>query len=264
MIRLMRLLKMLGLLGLTYFLQLALAHGQADKTVAPSPFKTEPLRVGVTADSPPLAFKADGEFEGVEIDLARLLGKELNRPVVFVEVPWSQQIASLREGKTDIIMSGMTVTREREELVAFSPPYLNFGQMSLVRKNMRARYTSVRSLLDTSSKVAVIPETTGEAFVKKNFNNAEVVQYDNPDVAVDAVVRGQADIFVYDSPVILYLAGKREMEEIVPVNITLTIEYLAWAVRQDDEKLQDQVARALIEFENDGRLQTVLNRWLPR
>jgi len=260
----MRLLKTLGLLALTFLLHFGIANGQSNKPVAPSPFKNEPLRVGVTADSPPLAFKAGNEFEGVEIDLARLLGKELGRPVVFVEVPWSQQIKSLQDGKTDIIMSGMTVTREREEIVAFSPPYLNFGQMSLVRENMRARYTSVRSLLDTSGKVAVIPETTGAAFVDKNFDNAEVVTFENPDAAVDAVVRGQADAFVYDSPVILYLAGKREMEEIVPVNITLTIEYLAWAMRKDEEKLQEQVAQALIQFENDGRLQTVLNRWLPR
>lgn len=259
----MRLLKAIALLGLT-LISLTLLQAQADKPVPPSPFKKEPLRVGVTPDSPPLAFKIDEHFEGVEVDLARLLGKELNRPVVFIEVPWAEQIQSLKAGKTDIIMSGMTVTREREDEVAFSPPYLNFGQMSLVRKNERARYTSVRSLLDTSSKVAVIPDTTGADFVQKNFKNAEVVKFDSPEAAIDAVVSSKADVFVYDSPVILYLAGKREMEEIVPVNINLTIEYLAWAMRQDDEKLQDQVADALIQLENDGRLKTVLNRWLPR
>lgn len=263
MIPRMRLLKAIGLLALT-LLQAALLHGQAEKATAPSPFKTEPLRVGVTPDSPPLCFKVEDQYEGVEIDLARLLGKELNRPVVFVELPWAEQITALKDGKTDIIMSGMTVTRDREEEVAFSPPYLNFGQMSLVRKNMRARYTSVRSLLDTSAKVAVIPETTGADFVKENFKNADVVTYETPNAAIDAVVTSKADIFVYDSPVIQYLGGKREMEEIVPVNITLTIEYLAWAMRKDDEKLQKQVAEALIEFENDGRLKTVLNRWLPR
>ncbi|GHC13371.1 substrate-binding periplasmic protein [Cerasicoccus arenae] len=260
----MRLLKMIAQLGLCLLLPLSLIQGETEKPVAPSPFKTKPLRVGVTSDSPPLAFKVGDEMEGVEIDLARLLGKELGRPVVFVETPWGDQITALRENKTDIIMSGMTVTREREDLVAFSPPYLNFGQMSLVRKNIRARYTSVRSLLDTNGKVAVIPNTTGAAFVKENFKNAEIVSYDSPDAATDAVVRGQVDAFIYDSPVILWLAGKREMEDVVPVNINLTIEYLAWAMRQDDAKLQEQVAKAMMEFESDGRLQTVIDRWLPR
>ncbi|WP_309400159.1 substrate-binding periplasmic protein [Cerasicoccus maritimus] len=260
----MRLLKLIALLGLTVFLQLGQASAQADKPMPPSPFKVEPLKVGITADSPPLVFKSGGEYQGVEIDLANLLGKELGRPVVFVEVPWEDQIKELDAGKTDIIMSGMTVTRERETQVGFAPPYLNFGQMSLVRKGERARYTSVRSLLDTTSKVAVIPGTTGAAFVKENFKNADIMEFDTPDAAVDAVVTGKTDIFVYDSPVIQWLASKREMEDVVPVNINLTIEYLAWAMRADDMKLQNQVAQALFQFENDGRLQTVINRWLPR
>lgn len=262
--RLMRLLKALAWLGLTFLMQLSLVHGQADKPQAPSPFKVKPLKVGITADSPPLVFKVDGEYQGLEIDFAHLLGKELGRPVVFVETPWEDQIKALQEGKTDIIMSGMTVTREREDLVAFSPPYLNFGQMAMVRKSERARFTSVRSLLDTTGKVGIIPETTGAEFVKNNLENAETVTYATPSAAVTAVVTGEADLFVYDSPVILYLAGKREMEDIVPVNINLTIEYLAWAMRKDDKKLQDEVAAALMQFESDGRQQTVLDRWLPR
>lgn len=260
----MRLLRLIALLGMTVFLQLGQASAQADKPMPPSPFKVEPLKVGITADSPPLVFKSGGEYQGVEIELAQLLGKELGRPIVFVEVAWEDQIKELDAGKTDIVMSGMTVTREREAKVAFAPPYLNFGQMALVRKGERARYTSVRSLLDTSSKVGVVPGTTGAAFVKENFKNADIVEFDMPDEAVDAVVTGKADAFIYDSPVIQWIASKREMEDIVPVNINLTIEYLAWAMRADDMKLQDQVAQALFEFENDGRLQTVINRWLPR
>ncbi|MEO0794313.1 MAG: transporter substrate-binding domain-containing protein [Verrucomicrobiota bacterium] len=257
----MRLKGITALLGLTLFFTCVLG-ANPDRPVVPSPFKAKPLRVGVTADSPPLAFKIDGELEGVEIDLARLLGKELGRPIVFVEVAWADQIKFLNDDKTDIIMSGMTVTREREELVAFSPPYLNFGQMSLVRKQDRPRFTSVRSLLDTASRVAVVPDTTGAAFVKNDFANADIVEFATPEDAVDAVVRSQADIFVYDSPVINWMAGKREMENVVPVNINLTIEYLAWAMRKSDSKLQDQVANALFEFESDGRLQTVLGRWI--
>lgn len=247
-----------ALLGLTA------VFAAPEARIAPSPFKTEPLRVGVTPDSPPLVFKVGDETEGLEIDLARLLGKELGRPVVLVDLPWAEQIPALLGDRIDIVMSGMTVTREREEQVAFSPPYLNFGQMTLVRKADRPRYTSVRSLLDTSGKIAVIPDTTGAAFVADNFEHAEVVEFDEPDAAAEAVVRGKADAFVYDSPVILWLGGKREMEDVVPVTINLTVEYLAWAMRPSDKKLQDQVTAALIQFEDDGRLQTVINRWLPR
>jgi len=254
----------MAVLGLQLLGSLVLAQsGGGSPAQPPSPFKSKLLRVGVTPDSPPLIFKAGSSYEGVEIDFARLLGKELDRPVAFVSLPWDEQIDALKDGKIDIIMSGMTVTREREEDVAFSPPYLNFGQMAMVRQQDRARFTSVRTLLDTTARVAVIPETTGAAFVKENFENANVIEFETPDSAVDAVVRSNADVFIYDSPVILWLSGKREMENVAPVTISLTIEYLAWAMRPDDEQLQQEVADALLEFEQDGRLQTVLDRWLP-
>ena len=50
--------------------------------VAPDPGV---LRVGVNANTPPMIFKEGGRLEGVEVDLAAALGKELGRKVVFVE-----------------------------------------------------------------------------------------------------------------------------------------------------------------------------------
>ena len=67
-----------------------------------------PLRVGVTPNFPPMIFKLRKSLVGVEVDLAHALGRELGRPVEFVELPWDAQIPALLQGKTDIIMSAMT------------------------------------------------------------------------------------------------------------------------------------------------------------
>src|SRR5882757_559527 len=72
-----------------------------------------PLRVGITPNLPPLAFKQNGKIVGIEADFAQQLGKELGREVKFVVLDWSDQIPDLLDGKIDIIMSGMTITKTR-------------------------------------------------------------------------------------------------------------------------------------------------------
>ena len=71
------------------------------------------MRVGVSPDYPPMVFKQNDRITGAEADLALRLGNALGSPVEFVEMGWDQLIASLMEGKIDIIMSGMTITEAK-------------------------------------------------------------------------------------------------------------------------------------------------------
>ncbi|MGE9294459.1 transporter substrate-binding domain-containing protein [Ruficoccus sp. ZRK36] len=229
-----------------------------------SPFRVAPLKVGVTPDSPPMVFKSADKLEGVEIDLARVLAKQLKRPVQFVELPWDEQIPALMDKRIDIIMSGMTVTREREDVVAFSEPYLEYGQMAMVRSEDKVRYNSIKNILSTRSPTGIIPETTGANFVDNHFQRAKPIEFSTPDKATDALVRGEVDLFIYDSPVILWIASKRAGDEIVAIPQNLTIEHLGWAMRQDDLSLQKKVNAALEAMQEDGSLNHTISLWLPQ
>src|SRR5262245_23595522 len=61
------------------------------------------LYVGVTPDYPPLVFDQDGSLSGAEIDMARALGKELQRPIQFITLKRDDQINALNDGRVDII-----------------------------------------------------------------------------------------------------------------------------------------------------------------
>jgi len=115
----------------------------------------------------------------------------------------------------------------------------------------------------TRGKVAVIPGTTGEELVVNFFPNADTVPYELPGLAAKGVVTREADVFIYDSPVILWLGGEYEQEGVTPVGINLTVEYLAWGMRPDDRVLQKQVAAAQEKLMQNGDITWVLDRWLP-
>src|SRR5215467_10246376 len=61
----------------------------------PPPPPIPPLRVGVTADSPPFVLVQGGRVVGIEIDLAARLADHLGRPMEIVNLTWDQLIPTL-------------------------------------------------------------------------------------------------------------------------------------------------------------------------
>ncbi len=221
------------------------------------------LKVGVTPNTPPFAFKRGNKITGLEADMAAELGKNLGRPVRFVEVKWNDQIPALLDGKTDIVMSGMSITDMRQVRVAFSDPYLRIGQMALARRDDVRMLITRGSIMLTRGKVGVEKGATGEFFVQREFPYATAVSFNSAEEAVKALVRGNIDLMIHDAPVAWWLAAQHEADGISAVNIILSSEYLAWAVRNDDLELLDSVNRFLDLLRRDGRWNRIVRRWLP-
>ncbi|MGE4179500.1 MAG: substrate-binding periplasmic protein [Limisphaerales bacterium] len=220
-----------------------------------------PLKVGVSPVFPPMVFKRGRDLVGVEIDLARALGAHLQRPIQIVEVPWKDQIGALNEGRTDIIMSSMSVTPARGFVVAFTQPYLVVGQMALVRRTDKALY-ALGFPLPPPGKVGVLKATTGEFLVQRDFIGASIQSFTESASAAKALMRERIDLFVSDSTLVWHLAGVHSGDGLTVVPIALSEEQLAWAVRKEDETLRTAANEYLDQSTKDGSLQKVLRRWM--
>jgi ABC-type amino acid transport substrate-binding protein len=71
------------------------------------------LKVGMSPDYPPLAFKQEGRVVGIEADNIQALSNLIGQKLRVVEMPFAQLIPALQAGEIDIIMSGLSVTEER-------------------------------------------------------------------------------------------------------------------------------------------------------
>jgi polar amino acid transport system substrate-binding protein len=220
------------------------------------------LRVGVTPTYPPIVFRQGGQIAGVEADLARLLGARLGRPVYFADVAWDQQVDALLARRTDIIMSGMSVTEARAVRIAFTDPYLEVGLMAAVRTEDARRYGSREALLQAPATVGVVERTTGDVFVQQNFPNARRVPFSLAKDGALALRHRTIDVFVHDGPSIAWLVSANEAD-LAGLWQPLNRENLAWGVRRDDPELLAQINEALGVWKRDGTLTGVLVRWLP-
>jgi ABC-type amino acid transport substrate-binding protein len=220
------------------------------------------LRVGVTSTYPPVIFKQQGQVAGIEADLAAMLGPRLGRSVQFVEVEWTGQIDALLAGRTDIVMSGMSITDARRVRVAFSEPYFEGGLMAAVRANDRSLYPSPESLLATNGVVGAIEGTTGAAFAQRSFPNARRVELARASDGALALRNRTIDVFVHDAPAIAWLVSANEAD-VAAVRHYLNREALAWALRPGDTAMLAEVNAALVAWKADGTLARILGRWLP-
>ncbi len=220
------------------------------------------LRVLIATDAPPLAFKTEGHYTGVEADLARLLGKELGRPVEFVEVQRASLDEELLRGSGDIIMSGYSVSRARKLRSAFSDSYHGNALLPLCRVDDQQAFDTAEEILATTRVVGAPRDTTADVWIQRNCKQAKLQLTGSPDGGAFELKRGQIDCFIYDAHTIAWLAAQNEADLAVPLLEPLAIEDLAWAVRRDDQALLEAANRALAAWKADGTLERVLRRWL--
>lgn len=244
------------ILGLCAFLLTACAASQTMVREVPPP----PLRVGVTPDAAPYVFQREDGFAGIEVDFARRLAAALGRDLQLVSVPWDEQIPALLAGRTDVIMSGMSITPARASRVAFGQPYLTTALSAVVRREDSERWPTPEALLRTSPRIGVKAGTTGEALVRQRRGDEQIVVYRRSRDAINELRGYRIDVYVTDTPVI-EAAVVKYPKDLVAYPREVGKQSLAWAFRPDDEGLRGAADDVLARWRADGTVRDVLDTW---
>lgn len=246
----------------------ALANGCASTgsskpaTPAPRAHEVPPLRVGVTPNFPPMIFNQQGELAGVEVDLMKMVGRDLGRPVQAVILPWDEIIDELLSGKVDVIMSGMTITEARKMRMAFTDSWMNSGLMAMMRQKDTGQFNSAADIAQSYARIGVLARSTGHDYVRKNCPNAKLVRIASAGDAAVQLQRNRLDLYIDDIPSILWQVSSYEAELAVMME-RLTIDQIAWGVRRDDTALTAQLNEVIRRRKQDGSIDAVLLKWLP-
>lgn len=223
----------------------------------------KPLRVGISVNFEPVAFYVSDELQGIEVDFANKIAKRIDRPVEFHEYQLDQLFPALEGGEIDVIMSATSVTDERAARVRFTKPYMEIGQMAIVRTEDATEYGKTGALRQEELKVGVHKGTTGEKFVRKEMNNPNVYAYASVEQGLEALRIGEVDLFIHDSITSWQLSRSFVNDNLLSLNRYLTKESVAWAVHSENPELQVTLNLILKDMVAQGEVKEILNRWLP-
>jgi polar amino acid transport system substrate-binding protein len=239
---------------------LALLAGCQTASIQPDP---SILRVGVSPDSQPMVFKQNGQIMGIEADFAQKLGKELNRKVVFVDLPWDKQIDYLEQNKTDIIMSNMSITAARGMRINFTSPYLQSGLSALFRRdNFEPSGLIASTIRNQTKRIGYVENRTGGFFCMERFTRADLKPFKTVEAGIAALNENRIDMFVHDAPVIWWASAVNE-KQLVAFPELLNVEPLAWGIGKHNMALLDEVNALLATWEKDGTAKKIIQNWIP-
>jgi len=221
------------------------------------------IRIGMTGKQPPFSMKSkSGELMGYEVDLAKALAKNMGVELKLVEVPFADLMGALKAGKIDGIMSGMTMTPERNLNALFAGPYTLSGKSILTKSNKVAEFTAAdNSTSGKKFKIISLKGSTSEQFVKNFMAKHEIILVNSYDEGVEMILNDKADAMVADKPICVITVLKYQGKDLVTTEEPLTIEPIGMALPPGDPQFLNLVENYLASMELSGTLQLLEKKW---
>lgn len=214
------------------------------------------LKVGSDCAYPPMEYQEGEEFLGFDIDLIKAVAEEMGREVEIVNTAWDGIIPGLMNGNYDVLISAMTITDERKEQINFSDPYFEAGQAILVR----ADNEDIKSEDDLVGKVVAVQIGTTGDFAVSEMEGVKVKRFNTNPEAVQELRNGGCDAVVGDSVTLMWEATQDGVLKMVSSE-PFTSEYYGIGVKKGNDKLLNEVNKALAKIRENGTYDELYMQW---
>lgn len=209
------------------------------------------VRMGTEGAYPPYNFLNDaGEVAGFERDLGEELCARAELTCEWVTNEWDSIIPNLVSGNYDVIIAGMSITDERDEVIDFTQNYTLPDPSA---------YIAASDDVDLAGGVvAAQTNTIQAAFIAES--GATLVEFATPEETIAAVKNGEADAVLADKSFLLPIADADpdlimlEQEELLGGGIGL-------GLRESDTELKETFNAAITTMKEDGSLNELLEKW---
>jgi len=213
-----------------------------------------------------------GEVVGLDVDLARAIGRELGVEVAFVVGGWEGLYGALFAGQFDAILSALPYDPWRTKEALYSISYFNAGPVLVARgdsSSLLASDVEAKDLARALAGYTVHVEFGAESDVQARRlldkgAEIEVVTHDTAASALDALAAASGtEVSIVDAvSARLYLRESAGRADLRIVGQPLYDEMYVIAVHSDAASLQAAIDQALVGLRESGELDALLDRWL--
>ena len=231
----------------------------ASNTAAAELTTVEPgkLIMSTNAAFPPYEMTTDaGEFEGIDIETAQAIADKLGLELHIDDMDYDAALLAVQQGKSDMVMAGVTVTDERQNVMDFTDSYATGIQSIIVKED-----SDIASVDDLAGKkIGTQRGTTGYLYCSDDFGDENIVAYDDGLTAVQMLNNGQVDCVVIDNaPAKEFVAANPGLKLLDTAYVE---ESYAIGVGKGNTELKDAINTALEELKADGTLQAIVDKYI--
>jgi cyclohexadienyl dehydratase len=220
------------------------------------------LRICTTGDYKPHSFlRPDGQFEGIDIDMAQSLARSLNVKPEFVKTSWSNLMSDFA-AKCDIAVGGVSVTLERQKRAFFTQPYMVDGKTPIVRCADADKYQTVEQIDQPSVRTIVNPGGTNEKYAKQFLTHSQLIEYPDNVTIFKEILDGRADVMVTDASETLLQQKLNPGLCSVHPDKPFQFAEKAYLLPRSDVVFQQYVDQWLHLSRSTGEYQSIFDKWL--
>ena len=223
------------------------------------------LQVASAFPDPPFEVEVDGARTGFDIDLMRQICDNLGlvfRPVRFAGDDFNAIFDGLADGRYDAVVSGTTITPQREKVALFSAPYLEFNQGLVVNVKRNPQIRSVAGL--RGQVVGIQSGNTSDIVARRLLADGAIASihyypYHGILPALDDLSAGRIGAFIKLFPVVAWLTNDRR--DLTVIQQIPTHEKLGIAFAKTNTRLCGKVNEALVDTKQRGAFDALRRKW---
>ena len=214
------------------------------------------LTMSTNAAFPPYEMTTDdGGFEGIDVEIAGAIAEKLGLELQIDDMDFDAALLAVQNGKSDIVMAGVTVTDDRKAVMDFSDSYSTGVQVVIVKEGSDVTIDNLGEKMIGTQR-----GTTGNIYCSDDYGDDHVVAYDNGITAVQALLNGQVDCVVIDSaPASEFVANNAGLQILDTEYVT---EDYAIGIGKGNTALLDAVNGALAELQADGTIDSIVAKYI--
>lgn len=220
------------------------------------------LRIGMTGDQPPYSMTSkSGELMGFEVDLATLLAESMGLKLTLVQLPFGELLPSLEAGKIDAVMSGMTITPERNMNALFVGPYMISGKTILTKASTLESLNEHSEINQSSITLAALQGSTSQTFCTLVLPDAQLTLAKTYDDAVELLLTDKVMAVVADYEICQVTMLRNADKDLAALDTPLTIEPIGMAISRDAFLLENIINNYFSSLQMVGALDLLEEKW---
>ena len=219
------------------------------------------LIMSTNAAFPPYEMTDDtGAVVGIDADIAAAIAEKLGLELQIDDMDFDSALLAVQQGKSDIVMAGVSITDDRLLVMDFTDSYATGVQVVIVKEGSDVTLDNLGEKMIGTQR-----GTTGNIYASDTPENGgygedHVVAYDNGITAVQALMNGQVDCVIIDNG---------PAQEFVNANAGLTILETPWVeesyaigLNKENTALGEAINAALNELIADGTVQSIIDSYI--
>ena len=224
------------------------------------------LIMSTNAEFPPYEMKADGDgayngFEGIDVEIAMALAEKLGLELVIDDMGFDSALLAVQEGRSDMVLAGLTYREDRDLVMDFSTSYATGVQVVIIKEGSDVTMDN----LGDGKLIGCQIGTTGFMYASDTpenggYGEANVQGYENGALAVQALMNGQIDAVIIDNgPAQAYVAANPGL---AILEGEWLVEDYCLAVDEGNTALLDALNDVLESLIADGSIQTIVDKYI--